>query len=106
MKDYFIGIDAGSSILKCAVFDRAGRQLSEAAERTPIDRPKPGFSELDPAHSWQATKKVIAEAVRASGIAPDDFGGCGRSTKAFSSNAVMPALSRDDGGGGNRAPST
>ena len=75
MKDYFIGIDAGSSLLKCAVFDRTGRQLSEASERTPIDRPKPGFSELDPARSWQAAKTVVADAVRASGIAPRDFGG-------------------------------
>ncbi|MGV0877833.1 FGGY-family carbohydrate kinase [Martelella sp. FLE1502] len=79
MKDYFIGIDAGSSLLKCAVFDRSGRQLSEASERTPIDRPKPGFSELDPARSWQAAKTVVAEAVRASGIAPDKFGGIGLS---------------------------
>lgn len=63
MPDHFLGVDAGSSVLKAAVFDTGGRQLSIASRRTPLDRPRPGWVEADPAHCLGALFGVIAEAV-------------------------------------------
>ena len=33
---YYIGVDAGSTLCKAAIFDRDGRQLAEAQRRTPM----------------------------------------------------------------------
>lgn len=79
MTSYFIGLDAGSSLCKAAVFDLSGRQYGEASRRTPISRPHPGWSELDPDASWSAAQAVIAEAVRDSGVAVADIAGIGLS---------------------------
>lgn len=79
MSGYFIGLDAGSSVCKAAVFDLAGRQYGMATRRTPLSRPHPGWSELDPEICWEAAQEVIAEAVAASGIDPHDIGGIGLS---------------------------
>ncbi len=76
---YFIGLDAGSSVIKAAVFDHSGRQLSEAQKRTPLVRPHPGWSELDPDHSFDAAVEVISQAVTESGLNPEQFGGIGLS---------------------------
>lgn len=76
MADLFLGIDAGSSVLKAAVFDAAGRQISVASARTPLHRPHPGWVEADPQNCLNALDAVIAEAakgqegaIRAIGIA-------------------------------------
>jgi sugar (pentulose or hexulose) kinase len=75
----FIGLDAGSSVCKAAVFDLDGRQHAEASRRTPLNRPHMGWSELDPEGAWQAACEVIAEVVARAGVAPQDIGGLGLS---------------------------
>jgi len=57
----FIGLDAGTSVTKAAVFDLTGRQLAEASRRTVLSRPHPGWSELDPEEAWQAALAVLKE---------------------------------------------
>lgn len=79
MARYFIGLDAGSSLCKAAIFDLEGRQMAEASRRTPISRPNPGWSELDPETCWDAAIEVIAEAVGKSGVDPAAIGGIGLS---------------------------
>lgn len=64
MADLFLGIDAGSSVLKAAVFDATGRQVSVASARTPLQRPHPGWVEADPQTCLNALDVVIAEAVK------------------------------------------
>ncbi len=59
----FIGLDAGTSLVKAAIFDLSGRQLGEAWSRTSISRPGPGWSELDPDESWQAALGVLRRLV-------------------------------------------
>lgn len=73
----YIGIDAGTSLTKAAVFDLAGNQLSEARRPTSVLRPHAGWSELDPEEAWQAASAVIREAVR--DIDPDRIAGIGLS---------------------------
>jgi sugar (pentulose or hexulose) kinase len=76
---YFIGLDAGSSVCKAAVFSLDGRQLAEASRRTPLSRPQPGWSELDPEACWAAAQAVIAEVVQQSGVPAEEIGGIGLS---------------------------
>ncbi|CAN0603409.1 unnamed protein product, partial [Ectocarpus sp. 12 AP-2014] len=64
MSDLFLGIDAGSSVLKAAVFDAAGRQISVASARTPLQRPHPGWVEADPQTCLNALDAVVAEAAK------------------------------------------
>lgn len=67
MADLFVGIDAGSSVLKAAVFEADGRQVAIASRRTPLDRPQPGRVEADPGACLAALFAVVAEAAAASG---------------------------------------
>ncbi|MEQ8658312.1 MAG: FGGY-family carbohydrate kinase [Hyphomicrobiales bacterium] len=76
MADLFLGIDAGSSVLKAAVFDTTGRQISVASERTPLQRPHQGWVEADPQTCLNALDAVVTQAtkghesaIRAIGIA-------------------------------------
>lgn len=67
MTDLFLGIDAGSSVLKAAVFDSAGHQISIASRRTPLNRPKASWVEANPSTCLEALDAVVAEAADASG---------------------------------------
>jgi sugar (pentulose or hexulose) kinase len=103
MARFYVGLDAGSSICKAAIFDLDGRQYAEAARRTPLSRPHPGWSELDPETSCNAALDVIAEAVAASGIDPDDIGGIGLSAAMVGAwlvdgegNALRPGIIWED----------
>jgi sugar (pentulose or hexulose) kinase len=64
----YIGLDAGTSLTKAAIFDLEGNQYGEAHRRTTVLRPHFGWSELDPQETWNAALDVIARVVRESGI--------------------------------------
>jgi len=66
-EDLFLGIDAGSSVLKAALFDRQGETLAVASRRTPLERPQPGWVEADPQACIDALDAVLAEVAAASG---------------------------------------
>ena len=66
--DLYIGLDAGTSLTKAAIFDLQGNQLGEAQRRTTVHRPHTGWSELDPRECWNATLDVIGRVVRESGV--------------------------------------
>lgn len=103
MAQYFIGLDAGSTLCKAAVFDLAGRQFSEAKRRTPMSRPHAGWCELDPEICWHAVLEVISEAVDTCGIPPSDIGGIGISAAMVGAwvvdaagNALRPGINWED----------
>ena len=92
---YYIGVDAGSTLCKAAIFDRDGRQLAEAQRRTPMSRPEPGWCEVDPETCLEAVFAVIPEAVRLSGIDPSEIAAIGLSAAmvgAFVVDAAGRAL--------------
>ncbi len=76
MSDLFLGVDAGSTVCKAAVFDAEGRQRSLAARRTPLSRPRRGWVEADPAACVDAFHAVIKEAATACS-APEAIKGIG-----------------------------
>jgi sugar (pentulose or hexulose) kinase len=66
-RDLYVGLDAGSSVCKAAVFDLDGRALAVAAEPTPLDRSRSGRVEADPDRCWQAATAVLRRAVAEAG---------------------------------------
>src|SRR5690606_181247 len=45
--EYLIGIDAGTSVVKCVLYDTSGRQVERAAMGTEIAGPRQGGCERD-----------------------------------------------------------
>ena len=65
-----LGVDAGTSRCKAAVFDAEGREIATASRSTRLQRPHPGWSELDPEEAWNAAVAVMREAVEKAGVDP------------------------------------
>jgi xylulokinase len=54
-----LGIDVGTTGCKAAVFSETGRLLTQAYAEYEIQRPQPGWAELDTAHVWQQLQQTI-----------------------------------------------
>ena len=68
----WLGIDAGTSSVKALLIDDAQRVLAEGSVPLDVQRPRPLWSEQDPADWWRATEAAVAQ-VRAA--APDGWAG-------------------------------
>lgn len=55
----FLGIDIGTSSVKAVVTNAEGDVIEQAAAAIPISRPKPLWSEQNPADWWTATNKAV-----------------------------------------------
>jgi xylulokinase len=60
MRDVWLGLDLGTSSVKCIAVDEVGRVLASAQERYPIDRPHAGWAEQDPDRWWHAVVSAAA----------------------------------------------
>lgn len=70
---YLMGIDNGGSNTKCAVFDLQGNEIAAASATVPVNQPAPGFVERDPEQVWRSNCAVIRQALRSSGLRPDQI---------------------------------
>ena len=61
MPSLLLGLDAGTSVIKAALFERDGRQVVAATRRTRVSHPHPAWSESDPEAAWAAAVAVIRE---------------------------------------------
>ena len=59
MTDYLIGVDAGNTMVKAALFDLEGRTLAVAARQSATLQPAPGFVERSPDELWKAAAGAI-----------------------------------------------
>lgn len=83
MSGYYLGIDAGGTMTKVALFDRSGKQLAVEVSPNVMLIPNPGWTERDADKMWSATcesiRKMLARpnisADQILGIAPTGFGG-------------------------------
>jgi sugar (pentulose or hexulose) kinase len=57
--DLILGLDAGTSVVKAALFDRQGREMAVVRRPTPLYTPQPAWSET----SMHATWSMAAQAV-------------------------------------------
>lgn len=73
MKNCVIGIDAGGTMTKAALFDFAGQELACARRKNVMAFPHPGWTERDPQVMWQAAVDSIREVLQVSGRSPEDI---------------------------------
>ncbi|MBW7881895.1 MAG: carbohydrate kinase [Caldilineaceae bacterium] len=66
--DLLLGIDAGTSIVKVALFDRHGRELAVARRRTPLLSPHPTWSETRMEETWSMAAGAVRDLLGQSGI--------------------------------------
>lgn len=73
MRERLIGIDAGGTMTKVALFDPFGNEL--ACERRPNKMlfPKAGWTERDADAMWQATCQAIRSVMEKTGTAPEQI---------------------------------
>ncbi len=55
----FLGIDLGTSSVKCILMDEAQKVLASHSQALTVSRPHPLWSEQDPNAWWQATTKTL-----------------------------------------------
>lgn len=64
-----LGIDLGTTTIKAALFDLAGRALAQASTPYATDRPSPGRVEQDPEAWWRSIETVVGEVASMAGTA-------------------------------------
>jgi sugar (pentulose or hexulose) kinase len=57
---YLMGIDAGTSMVKCTIFDAGGAERFGASRRLPVVRPGPDLAEQDMNTVYEAVLAVMA----------------------------------------------
>lgn len=75
---YLVGIDPGTSGVKCLVMDETGRVIKSVTREYPLYTPRPAWSEQDPDDWWNGTKdalRELTEGVEKSRIAAVGFSG-------------------------------
>jgi sugar (pentulose or hexulose) kinase len=77
MTDYLLGIDAGTSLIKAAVFTLAGEERGAAGLETPVSNPQPGWAETDMRAVWDAACAVIPQALANAGVGGDEIAAIG-----------------------------
>jgi xylulokinase len=66
----FLGIDIGTTGCKASVFSHEGKPLSFAYDEYDIERPRPGWSEMNPNTVWARVRRTIGAAVGAARSEP------------------------------------
>ena len=99
----YLGIDVGTSGTKTLAIERNGRILASSTEEYPLSSPKPGWSEQDPEHWWQATIRGVGRVLKAGRIKPKNVAGIGLSGQMHGSvfldkkhEVIRPALLWND----------
>lgn len=71
----FLGIDAGTTSLKAALFDLDGRMLALAREEYSLDSPAPTVIEIDAEIYWRACCSAVQAVIRTGRVAAEDIVG-------------------------------
>ncbi len=77
MSGYLLGVDAGQTVTKAALFDTAGRELAVASAYTRATSPRPRWQERDLDEAWRQTAAAIRDCVTRAGVDPGDVLGVG-----------------------------
>ena len=98
----FIGIDLGTSATKMLLVDESGAILNEVSKEYPLEFPKPGWSQQNPADWWKAVTEGIPEllaGVDATQVAGIGAGGQMHGLVVLDENdaVIRPAILWNDG---------
>ncbi len=89
---FVMGIDVGTSGVKCIIINDKGAVLASDTQSYPLSTPRNGWSEQNPADWWEGTKKAIRNVVDSSGVDSKDIAGVGFSGQMHG----LVALDKDD----------
>jgi xylulokinase len=99
----FLGIDVGTSGTKTLAIREDGEILASATVEYPLSTPKPGWSEQDPEHWWQAAVQSVQQVLAKGKITPGDVAGIGLSGQMHGSvflnqrhDVIRPAILWND----------
>ena len=99
----YLGIDVGTSGTKTLAMRTDGKILATATVEYPLSSAKPGWSEQDPEHWWQAAIKSVRVALKQGKIKPADVAGIGLSGQMHGSvfldksrQVIRPAILWND----------
>ena len=67
---YVLGIDLGTSGTKTVLFDQRGTVMASATVEYPMDQPKNGWAEQNPADWWNAAVATIRTVLSKSAVNP------------------------------------
>jgi xylulokinase len=97
--EYFLGVDLGTSAVKCILVDLKGKVKGSYSAEYPLLQPHPGWAEQNPEDWWLGTIKAIRGLLELSGIAGSDVSGIGLSGQMHGSvfldaeqQVIRPAL--------------
>lgn len=82
---HLLGIDIGTSGLKCVVIDEAGQLRASASREYMPDLPRPGWAEQDPDVWLRAAISAVREVIEISGVDRNSIAGLGFSGHMHSS---------------------
>ncbi len=68
---YFLGIDAGTTSMKAALFDEQGRQVALDRQEYTLETPAPALVELDAEIYWSACCAVVRKVLDQAGAPPE-----------------------------------
>jgi L-xylulokinase len=74
---YLLGLDAGNTVIKAVLFDRAGGQLASHGIDGATHKPAPGMVERSVGELWDNAKTAIAGSIASAGIDPRDIAAIG-----------------------------
>ncbi len=61
--DLVLGLDVGTTNLKCLALDGAGNIVAQGSEPTPQSHPRPGWTDFEPERIWKAACAAIRSVV-------------------------------------------
>ncbi|WP_116134115.1 FGGY-family carbohydrate kinase [Tropicimonas sp. IMCC34043] len=70
MTEYLLGVDAGNTMVKAALFDLSGQPVTVAARNSTTHQPAPHCVERSPEELWAAAAGAIRDCLAQSGVAP------------------------------------
>jgi sugar (pentulose or hexulose) kinase len=76
-QDFLLGIDAGTSVVKAALFSPDGREHTPVAQRTTLKTPHLSWAEVSMVETWEMTIRAIRELLANSGIQADQIAAVG-----------------------------
>jgi xylulokinase len=92
-----LGIDVGTSATKVIASDDAGRVLGTGSAPYPLQSPRPGWTEQDPASWWHATITATRVALADAKLAPDTIAAIGLSGQMHGSVLLDRATVQAEG---------
>ena len=78
---YVLGVDIGTSSIRCVAIDRQGRVLSSNSKGVKVIHPQPGYAEMDPEQIWLDFKDVIKQTLSLGHLDPSDADSIGIATQ-------------------------